>query len=168
MAKKFNIFLTAIVGSIVYEMLFTSKAAASNNTTYSSVPSGSFTSPLATTLITQGFRPETNPKHNGLDLHAPLGTPVYSPGPGIVKHIYTDNTTGGGLSLIILHNNGYGTGYAHLSSTLVREGDRVNQGQQIALSGNSGTKTTAPHLHFVLTDPQGNPIDPRGIVFPSA
>lgn len=96
--------------------------------------------------------------HNGTDIAVPVGTSVRSPWAGKVTSIMTNNA--GGLQMVITHYNGYKTGYAHLSKTLSNIGDVVMAGQVIALSGNTGN-TTGPHLHFTLTNPQGEKIDPE-------
>lgn len=98
--------------------------------------------------------------HNGVDIAVPIGTHVVAPWDGTVQSVWTDTSYGGGLSLAIAHPNGYRTGYCHLSSVLVSKGDKVKQGQDVALSGNSG-RTTGPHLHFTVTDPSGRKIDPE-------
>lgn len=100
---------------------------------------------------------KTSSYHNGVDIAVPTGTPIISPADGTVTTV--NKTTAGGLQVIITHTNGWKTGYAHLSSQLVRQGQAVRQGETIALSGNTG-QTTGPHLHFTLTDPSGNKVNP--------
>lgn len=95
--------------------------------------------------------------HNGIDIAASEGTPVHAPVDGTVKSIFSNST--GGNQLIISHKNGYTTGYAHLSAYKVSEGDRVKKGQVIALVGRTG-RVTGAHLHFTVTDPGGNKVDP--------
>jgi murein DD-endopeptidase MepM/ murein hydrolase activator NlpD len=96
--------------------------------------------------------------HNGVDLRATVGTLVKSPWAGTVtKEYYSDL---GGNQLVIVHDNGYRTGYAHLSKYLVKEGEKVAAGQYIAATGESGN-VTGPHLHFTLTNPDGEKIDPE-------
>lgn len=103
---------------------------------------------------------ESSTNHNGVDIAVPIGTTIVSPWSGTVQNVWMDSTYGGGLSLAITHPNGYRTGYCHLSSVLVSKGDKVKQGQEVALSGNSGN-TTGPHLHFTVTNPSGKKIDPE-------
>ena len=105
------------------------------------------------------INPVTNEKqfHNGIDLAAAIGTPILCPLPGKVNQVYTNDI--GGLQLIIMHTNGWRTGYAHLSKVNVKVGDTVKDGQIVALTGNSG-RGTGPHLHFTLTDPSNNKVDP--------
>ncbi len=85
--------------------------------------------------------------HNGIDLAAPTGTPIYSPADGIVSFLFSNNL--GGLQLGINHKNGYKTGYAHLSKANFKVGDKVKEGDIIAEVGNSGA-STGSHLHFTL------------------
>src|SRR5690554_5563851 len=85
--------------------------------------------------------------HNGIDIAAPIGTPVHSPYSGVVKSVYSNNT--GGIQMIVDHDNGFRTGYAHLNEAIKRPGQRVSQGEIIAKTGNTGT-STGPHLHLTL------------------
>lgn len=85
--------------------------------------------------------------HNGIDIAAPIGTPVHSPYSGVVKSVYSNNT--GGIQMIVDHDNGFRTGYAHLSEAIKRPGQRVKQGEIIAKTGNTGA-STGPHLHLTL------------------
>lgn len=83
--------------------------------------------------------------HNGLDLTAASGTPVYSTGDGIV----TSAEYRGGYGNVIFVNHGYGfeTRYAHLSGFKVVEGQKVKRGELIGLVGSTGT-STGSHLHY--------------------
>lgn len=83
--------------------------------------------------------------HSGIDFSASEGTRVQSTGDGIVA--FSGYDKGYGQKIIINHGYGYKTIYAHLSKSLVRQGQRVNRGEIIALSGNSGL-STGPHLHY--------------------
>ncbi len=119
--------------------------------------------------ITSKFGYRTDPKtgkqnafHNGIDLAVPLNTPIKSPMPGTVSSISTVGD--GGNQIIILHNNGYRTGYAHLNKILVKKGDKVKKEDVIGLSGNTG-KSTGPHLHLTLTDSSGAKVDPQKMMF---
>jgi murein DD-endopeptidase MepM/ murein hydrolase activator NlpD len=83
--------------------------------------------------------------HNGLDIINKTGTPIFSPAAGVVS--FTGIRSGYGKYIII--DNGYGisTGFGHLSSILVEEGDRVKRGDKIALMGNTG-RSVGSHLHY--------------------
>lgn len=115
------------------------------------------------TYVTSKFGNRKDPKgnktqfHNGIDLHAPIGTKIFSPLDGVA--FIADNAQGG-KQLVISHDNGFKTGYAHLSEHKVRSGERVKAGQLVALSGNSGAHTTAAHLHLTVTNDKGVKIDP--------
>ncbi len=98
-------------------------------------------------------------EHNGVDIAVSWGTPIICPANGKVLKSYSNAT--GGNQLIIEHDNGWRTGYAHLQRAVLPIGTKVEQGTVIAYSGNTG-KSTGAHLHFTLTDPQGvkqNPED---------
>ncbi|HSH66346.1 MAG TPA: M23 family metallopeptidase [Bacteroidia bacterium] len=119
--------------------------------------------------ITSKFGHRIDPKtgkpnefHNGIDLAVPSGTPIKSPMNGVVDAINSGGP--GGNELIVKHSNGFKTGYAHLTKTMVKKGDKIQQGQVIALSGNTG-KSTGPHLHFTVTDPSGAKVDPQKLIF---
>lgn len=122
-----------------------------------------FTPPVSG-KVTDGFGWREDPVlggrefHNGVDLRAPLGTPVLAIADGKVISVYEDDL--GGKQIRIKHNNGFSSGYAHFSKQLVKKGEKVSRGSVIGLSGNTG-KSTAAHLHFTLTDPEGNKVDPE-------
>jgi len=95
--------------------------------------------------------------HTGIDFTAPLGTPIYATGNGVITRIQRDRT-GYGTYLVIDHGYGYETLYAHLRDYSVKVGDEVTKGQKIATVGNTGT-STAPHLHYEVRY-RGNAINP--------
>lgn len=105
--------------------------------------------------------PSKTQGHGGIDIAAPLGTPIVSPADGEVIASGFDDKYGGGNFLRIKHTNNFITGYAHLSTSLVSKGDTVKQGEKIALVGNSGAHTTGSHLHFTVTTPNNEKIDPE-------
>ena len=90
--------------------------------------------------ILKEYRP-----HLGIDYGAPIGTPVQTIGDGHV--IFAGRKGGAGNLIEIQHKNGYNTYYMHLSRILVRNGERVEQGQRIGLVGMTGL-ATGPHLDF--------------------
>lgn len=122
----------------------------------------SFLYPVTGGSITQqyGVPEKTGQPHNGIDIAVPAGTKVMAPGPGSVLKVWDDDENGGGRSMLVKLDNGYTAGFAHLSATNYNPGDQVTQGQPIALTGNSGWNTTGAHLHYTLTDPDGNKVDP--------
>lgn len=95
--------------------------------------------------------------HPGLDIAEPIGTPVRAAGDGIVES--AGKRGGKGRTVILDHGQEIKTHYAHLSEILVKEGERVRKGQQIALVGNTG-RSTGPHLHYEVRV-KGIAIDPR-------
>ena len=85
--------------------------------------------------------------YNGIDIAAPAGTPVYASASGEVLLSRTGWNGGYGNYIVISHNNGTQTLYAHNSGNIVYAGQRVFQGQVIGYVGTTG-RTTGPHLHF--------------------
>ncbi len=83
--------------------------------------------------------------HFGIDMQTAVGTEIYASNGGVVS--YVRRTYSYGIMIIIDHDGGIQTCYPHLSETFVEIGDKVYQGQNIALSGNTGVSTN-PHLHF--------------------
>lgn len=109
--------------------------------------------PLDTVRITSSFGMREHPvlgftrMHAGIDFGAPTGTPVYAAGDGVVEKA---GWAGGyGRWLQIKHNNGYATGYGHLSRWAVKQGQHVHQGQVVAYVGSTGL-STGPHLHYEI------------------
>ena len=96
-------------------------------------------------------------KHFGVDIPASNNTPIKAVSDGRV--IFSEWTIDTGYVIIIEHSFGLTSVYKHNSTGLVNQGDYVNSGQAIALSGNTGELSTGPHLHFELWS-EGNPVDP--------
>lgn len=117
--------------------------------------------PVDSTVVTSGVgaaRDGGKRLHNGIDLAVPVGTKVKAPYAGEVIQVWEDKKYGGGLSMRVKLDNGDVVGFAHLSGYDVKVGDRVNQGQVVARSGDTGTG--GPHLHYTLK--RGNAyVDPR-------
>ncbi len=84
--------------------------------------------------------------HFGVDVAAPTGTLVQSPADGVVTLAYDDMFFSGG-TLIIDHGHGLSSSFLHLSKILVKEGERLTQGQMIAEVGATG-RATGPHLDW--------------------
>lgn len=105
--------------------------------------------PLRSVTLTSGFgKRGVGEFHEGVDLRAPMGTPVYAAHDA--KVIYAGNRIRGYGRLVVLKDShGFSTIYAHNSKLLVVPGQRVRQGDKLALSGNSGT-SSGPHLHFEI------------------
>lgn len=86
--------------------------------------------------------------HRGMDLRASKDTPVLALFNGIVESC--SETAGGGMTLVINHGDGIRSMYMHLNEFLKEKGDVVRQYEKVALSGNTGQRTTGPHLHLGL------------------
>lgn len=84
--------------------------------------------------------------HEGMDFSAPVGTPVYATGDGVVTSAGR-SMSGYGNMIDIDHGFNYNTRYAHLSQVLVKTGQQVKRGDLIGKVGNTG-KSTGPHLHY--------------------
>jgi murein DD-endopeptidase MepM/ murein hydrolase activator NlpD len=100
--------------------------------------------------------------HEGIDVSAPMGSPIEAPAAGVVTDAGWE--TGYGNTIIIDHGFGIVTKFAHASKLLVHTGQRVSRGQRIALVGNSGL-ATGPHLHYEV-HVNGRPVDPLKYVLP--
>lgn len=107
-----------------------------------------YTMPTTNTKITDifGYRPRRRRVHNGLDIKVQKGDTIYAAFDGKVR-ITAYQRRGYGHYVVIRHNNGIETVYAHLSKKLVVEDQIVKSGQPIGLGGNSG-RSTGSHLHF--------------------
>ncbi|MCB0828272.1 MAG: peptidoglycan DD-metalloendopeptidase family protein [Solirubrobacterales bacterium] len=135
------------------------------------LPAGPLTSPSAAGLIwpvsgvlTSGFGPRSSPGgvgstyHEGIDISVPEGTPIRAAASGTV--ILASAYGGYGNYTCVDHGSGLSTCYGHQSAFAVTSGQKVDQGQVIGYSGNTGA-STGPHLHFevrvngVAQDPMG-------------
>jgi len=102
--------------------------------------------------------------HSGIDLAAPLGTPVYAATAGTIT-VYRERG-GYGLYILLTRDSKLSTLYGHLDWPLVQPGDVVAAGQAIALLGSTGN-STGPHLHFEVRI-AGVPVDPLPLLRPRA
>ncbi|MEM9136915.1 MAG: M23 family metallopeptidase, partial [Cyanobacteria bacterium P01_F01_bin.42] len=108
--------------------------------------------------FTSGFGWRWGRMHRGIDVAAPVGTPIVASAPGVVT--YSQYNRGGYGNLVeITHPDGSLTLYAHNHRNLVKQGQFVSQGQQIAEMGNTG-RSTGPHTHFELHKPGRGAINP--------
>jgi murein DD-endopeptidase MepM/ murein hydrolase activator NlpD len=94
--------------------------------------------------------------HRGVDFAGKRGAEVIAVGDGVVT--YSGDRYGFGNMVEIKHGNGYVTRYAHNQANMVAVGDRVEQGQTIALLGSTG-RSTGPHVHFEVWR-NGKAVDP--------
>jgi murein DD-endopeptidase MepM/ murein hydrolase activator NlpD len=104
-------------------------------------------------------------RHRGLDLHAPMGTPVRAVNDGMVV-LSTEQWTAG-QTICVDHGGGIFSKYAHLSRRDVKKGDEVKRNQVIALSGNSGGQKAPPHLHLDIII-NGTHVDPKNFMLTTA
>ncbi len=100
--------------------------------------------------------------HTGMDFTAPTGTEVYATGNGVVSDVI-HSFRGYGNTIIIDHDYGYTTLYAHLHKILVRRGQSVHRGDVIGLVGNTGM-SMSPHLHYEVRK-NDEPINPINFYF---
>lgn len=102
--------------------------------------------PLDSVEVTSTFGRRGRSFHEGIDLKAKQGTPVYAAQAG--KVLYSGSKIRGyGRMVILRHNGAIATVYAHNSRLMVRKGEFVKKGQLIAMTGNTG-HSSGPHLHF--------------------
>jgi len=94
--------------------------------------------------------------HEGVDIAARMGGPIYALGEGVVN--FAGEKSGYGLMVEITHESGLVTRYSHASATIVKEGERVTRGQEIAKVGTTG-RSTGPHLHLEVLR-NGRPVNP--------
>jgi murein DD-endopeptidase MepM/ murein hydrolase activator NlpD len=99
--------------------------------------------------------------HGGVDYGVDPGTPVYAVRDGVAQDTYYDSNGFGNFGKV-LHEDGKTSYYGHLNSINVRGGQKVNAGDLIGYSGNTGN-STGPHLHFEVRE-NGNSIDPLNYI----
>lgn len=115
------------------------------------VPSASFTD-------TWGAPRSGGRTHQGTDLMAASGAPVYAVASGVIK---ATSSVNGGLSIYLTAANGDRFFYAHNSENLAGSGQQVAAGDLIARVGNSGNaRGTAPHVHFEMQPGGGRAVNP--------
>jgi murein DD-endopeptidase MepM/ murein hydrolase activator NlpD len=100
---------------------------------------------------------KTSKLHTGMDFSAPVGTPIYATGDGVVVTADAEGR-GYGNHVVINHGYGYRTLYGHMSRIKARRGQTVKRGEVIGYVGNTGT-STAPHLHYEVLK-NNKPINP--------
>lgn len=130
-----------------------------------SIPNGL---PIKGTRIGSGFGSRVNPvtgrrsPHNGIDFPAPRGTPIYATADGIVEKAGLDQGSGFGNLIILQHNFGFKTYFAHLQTIEVKSSQYIHKGQLIGYSGNTG-RSTGPHLHYEVRHLY-TPLDPKPFI----
>ena len=125
-------------------------------------------------MITAGYGYRLSPftgqreMHEGLDIAAPLGSPIAATADGVVSFVGPLGSFGN--VVFINHGHGLTTFYAHTSTSRVKEGQQVKRGQVVAFVGNTG-RTTGPHVHYEVqvngatVNPLKYIIDPSGVKF---
>lgn len=118
-------------------------------------------------IFTSGFGIRVSPTgggrekmHEGLDIANLVGTSISAPAQGTI--VFAGRKAGYGRIVIIDHGYGLETWYGHTSRIVVKPGDRVKRGQQIALIGNSG-RSTGAHVHYEVRV-HGIPVDPLNYI----
>lgn len=127
--------------------------------------------PIDGARLTSGFGMRRHPilgyskMHKGVDFAAPVGTPIYAAGNGVVEEVGPKGAYGNYVR--IRHNNEIATAYAHLSrfGRNIRKGARVGQGDVIGFVGNTG-RSTGPHLHYEVMR-RGKQVNPLSVDLPT-
>jgi murein DD-endopeptidase MepM/ murein hydrolase activator NlpD len=101
-------------------------------------------------------------RNDGINIAAVQGTPVRASASGVVSYCGNE-LKGYGNLVLIKHDNGYITAYAHVNSFVVNRSDRVLAGQVIAYAGSTGDVTT-PQLHFEIRGSNQRPVDPEALL----
>ncbi|MEM9906739.1 MAG: peptidoglycan DD-metalloendopeptidase family protein [Cyanobacteria bacterium P01_D01_bin.44] len=112
--------------------------------------------------LTSGYGWRWGRMHRGVDIAAPIGTPVMAAAPGVVEYAQW-NSGGYGNLVDIRHADGSLTRYAHNNRLVVRAGQRVQQGQLIAEMGSTG-RSTGPHLHFEIHPANSGATNPLALL----
>jgi len=147
------------VSAEIQRMLSSTKLSSNAN-------SSGFIKPMSG-MVTSPFGWRINPLtgrgkdfHTGIDVANQYGTPIKASRTGVV--IWAGWKTGYGLCVIIDHQDGYGTVYAHMSRIAVKSGQKVSAGTVVGYEGSTGW-ATGPHLHFEIRI-QGEPTNPAKFV----
>lgn len=112
--------------------------------------------PLDGGYISSPYARRWGSMHTGVDIAAPKGTPIYASEEGVVTLAGWSGSYG--RCVLIDHENGVVTRYAHQSKIIVKVGQRVEQGQIIGYVGSTG-RSTGPHLHFEIIE-NGRTVNP--------
>lgn len=112
-----------------------------------------------------GARRNGGRRHRGVDLLAPVGTPVVAAKSGRASLGRTKN--GMGRYVEVRHPDGWMTRYGHLKEIRIRDRQRVRRGRllgTVGKTGNAKRRIIQPHLHFEVIDPRGKFVDPLGLI----
>ena len=110
-----------------------------------------------TAHLTSLFGTRWGAAHYGIDLAGPIGTPIYAVTDAVVEE--AGPATGFGLWVVLRHTDGSQSVYGHVNRMFVKEGEKVDAGEEIAEIGNRGY-STGPHLHMEIWDSDGTKINP--------
>ena len=113
---------------------------------------------MVTGRVSSAFGTRWGHSHNGIDIAAPVGTPIRAPLAGEV--VASGPASGFGLWVRVRHDDGTVTTYGHVNRSLVTVGEQVTAGEEIAEVGNRG-HSTGPHLHMEVRTPAGTVVNPR-------
>jgi murein DD-endopeptidase MepM/ murein hydrolase activator NlpD len=113
-------------------------------------------------VFTSGYGWRWGRIHAGIDIAAPVGTPILAAASGVIEYA-SWNDGGYGNMIDIRHADGTITRYAHMNELYVKEGQTVSQGQTIGAMGSTGF-STGPHLHFEIRPNGGSAIDPMAFL----
>lgn len=148
---------TAKIDQKAAETIAVAKEPAVEEPSGSATP-GSFRWPVRGRVISEFGNKANGEKNEGINLAVPEGTSIKAADDGEV--IYSGNELKGyGNLVLVRHQNGYVTAYAHASELLVNRGEKISRGQIIARAGATGS-VTQPQLHFELRKGQ-KPVDPK-------
>lgn len=121
------------------------------------LPSVEFEWPVRNPFVTDFFGWRKKKLHEGIDLRAPTGTPIFASAPGEV--IYADRRIKFyGRMVVLDHGGGWSSLYAHLSKINVKMGQIVQGGEKLGNAGRTG-RASGPHLHFEIRK-GADPVDP--------
>ena len=107
--------------------------------------------------FTSGFGGRWGVTHYGIDLAAPIGTPIYALTDGVVEK--AGPASGFGMWVVLRHPDGTSSVYGHINRAFVQVGQKVSAGDEIAEVGNRG-QSTGPHLHLEVWQPDGTKVNP--------
>lgn len=141
--------------------IYSKKSVSSNKAGTNSLISGGYYVRPTSGPVTSPFGPRNGSYHYGIDYGAPIGTPIVAAASGKVAK--TSCGSGYGVCLVVQHDNGTQTLYAHLNEMYVSSGEKVSQGETIAALGNTG-RSTGPHLHFEIINSNGQKLNPAKYV----
>lgn len=113
-------------------------------------------------MLSSGYGWRWGRMHKGIDIAAPIGTPIVAAAPGVITYARW-NDGGYGNLVEVTHADGSQTLYAHNNRILVREGQQVEQGQQISEMGSTGF-STGPHLHFEIHPAGQGAVNPMALL----